>query len=122
MKIDISALIFPGQGSQKIGMGKDLYDNYAVAKDIYTRVDDALGFKLSEVIFDIVLNADMRADYKYNEPSDLKEIKALRVAHEFEKSVPDEETLKKLVDAGTFGFNYFYYTPGDKANKRPFGG
>ena len=51
--------------------------------------------KLSEVIFDIVLNADMRADYKYNEPSDLKEIKALRVAHEFEKSVPDEETLKK---------------------------
>lgn len=51
MKIDTSALIFPGQGSQKIGMGKDLYDNYAVAKDIFLRVDDALEFKLSEIIF-----------------------------------------------------------------------
>ncbi len=34
----------------------------------------------------------------------------------------DEETLKMLTDAGTFGFNYFYYTPGDKANRRRFGG
>lgn len=51
MKIDTSALIFPGQGSQKIGMGKDLYDNYAVAKDVFLRVDDALEFKLSEIIF-----------------------------------------------------------------------
>ena len=51
MKIDTAALIFPGQGSQKIGMGKDLYDNYAIAKEVYHRVDDALGFKLSELIF-----------------------------------------------------------------------
>ena len=34
----------------------------------------------------------------------------------------DEETVKMLVDAGTFGFNYFYYTPGDKSNKRRFQG
>ena len=34
----------------------------------------------------------------------------------------DEETLNMLTDAGTFGFNYFYYTPGDKANKRYFQG
>ena len=34
----------------------------------------------------------------------------------------DEETVRTLVDTGTFGFNYFYYTPGDKANKRKFGG
>ena len=51
MKIDTFALIFPGQGSQKVGMGKDLYDNYAVAKDVFLRVDDALEFKLSEIIF-----------------------------------------------------------------------
>ena len=51
MKIDTSALIFPGQGSQKIGMGKDLCDDYAIAKDVYARVDDALGFKLSDIIF-----------------------------------------------------------------------
>ncbi len=52
MKINTSALVFPGQGSQKIGMGKDLYDNYAIAKEVYTRVDNALEFKLSELIFD----------------------------------------------------------------------
>ena len=51
--------------------------------------------KQSDIIFDIVLNADIRADYKYNEPSELKEIKALRTPHEFEKCVPDEEMLKK---------------------------
>ena len=51
MELNSSALIFPGQGSQKIGMGKDLYDNYAIAKDVFLRVDDALDFKLSELIF-----------------------------------------------------------------------
>lgn len=52
MKLETLALVFPGQGSQKIGMGKDLYNNYAVAKEIFMRVDDALGYKLSELIFD----------------------------------------------------------------------
>lgn len=52
MRIDAYALVFPGQGSQRTGMGKDLYDNYAIAKEVYTRVDNALGFKLSELIFE----------------------------------------------------------------------
>ncbi len=51
MKINSSALVFPGQGSQKIGMGKDLYENYAIARQIFDRVDDALGFKLSSLMF-----------------------------------------------------------------------
>ncbi len=51
MKINSSALVFPGQGSQKIGMGKDLYENYAVAKQVFDRVDDALGFGLSSLMF-----------------------------------------------------------------------
>lgn len=46
------ACIFPGQGSQKVGMCKDLYDNHRVAKDVFDEVDDALDYKLSQIIFD----------------------------------------------------------------------
>ena len=45
------AFVFPGQGSQSIGMGREVYDNYAVARDVFEEVDDALGEKLSQLIF-----------------------------------------------------------------------
>ena len=41
------AFVFPGQGSQFIGMGKDLYDNFDVAKQVFDEVDSALNQKLS---------------------------------------------------------------------------
>lgn len=44
--------IFPGQGSQKIGMGKDIYDNFSSAKDVFQEVDDAISFNLSKLIFE----------------------------------------------------------------------
>lgn len=44
--------VFPGQGSQSIGMGQDLYGTFAVAKAVFDEVDDALDFKLSKLIFD----------------------------------------------------------------------
>ena len=47
----MKAFIFPGQGSQIVGMGKDFYDNYAEAKAVFDEVDKVLGRKLSEVIF-----------------------------------------------------------------------
>ncbi|MEZ5691134.1 MAG: ACP S-malonyltransferase [Rickettsiales bacterium] len=45
------ALLFPGQGSQTVGMGKELADNFQVARDVFNEVDDALSEALSEVIF-----------------------------------------------------------------------
>lgn len=45
------ALVFPGQGSQAVGMGKALYDAFPAAKAVFDEVDDALGEKLSDVIF-----------------------------------------------------------------------
>ncbi len=47
-----AAFVFPGQGSQTVGMGKALADNFAVAKAIFEEVDSALGDKLSSVIFE----------------------------------------------------------------------
>ena len=44
-----NAFIFPGQGSQKVGMGKDLYDNFPVAKEVFQEVDDALSINLSRL-------------------------------------------------------------------------
>ena len=45
------AFTFPGQGSQAVGMGKALADEYAVARQVYDEVDEALGEKLSDVMW-----------------------------------------------------------------------
>ena len=45
------AYIFPGQGSQAVGMGKDLFDNYTAAREVFQAADDALSFSLSEMCF-----------------------------------------------------------------------
>ena len=47
-----TAFIFPGQGSQAVGMGKELADTYPAAKAVFEAVDDALGQKLSTLMFE----------------------------------------------------------------------
>lgn len=46
------ALIFPGQGSQKVGMGRDLFDAFPAARRVYDEADRVLGFSLSRLCFE----------------------------------------------------------------------
>jgi [acyl-carrier-protein] S-malonyltransferase len=46
------AFVFPGQGSQKVGMGKDLAEKFAEAREVFAQVDEALGEKLSTMCFE----------------------------------------------------------------------
>ena len=44
------SVIFPGQGSQSIGMAKEFYKKYSLVKNIFSRADEALNFNLSKII------------------------------------------------------------------------
>ena len=44
-------ILFSGQGAQKVGMGKDLVDAYPVARELFSQADEALGYGLSDVMF-----------------------------------------------------------------------
>lgn len=46
-----TALVFPGQGAQFEGMGKEIYDQYPEARDMFEKANDLLGFRLSDVMF-----------------------------------------------------------------------
>ncbi len=46
------AFVFPGQGAQSVGMGKDLYEQFSSARELFDRADDILGFKLSRLCFE----------------------------------------------------------------------
>ncbi|MDX5346039.1 MAG: ACP S-malonyltransferase [Hymenobacteraceae bacterium] len=47
----MKAYIFPGQGSQFVGMGKDLYEQHEVAKDMFEKANDILGFRITDIMF-----------------------------------------------------------------------
>ena len=45
------AYVFPGQGAQSVGMGKDLYDNVPLAKELFEKANEILGFRITDIMF-----------------------------------------------------------------------
>ncbi|MFG6341914.1 MAG: ACP S-malonyltransferase, partial [Alistipes sp.] len=45
------AYVFPGQGAQAVGMGKDLYDNVPAAKELFEKANEILGFRITDIMF-----------------------------------------------------------------------
>ena len=63
----MKAFLFPGQGCQKEGMGKDLYDNFPQARAIFEQANDILGERFSDTLFSA--SEELLMDTRYTQPA-----------------------------------------------------
>jgi [acyl-carrier-protein] S-malonyltransferase len=63
----MKAYVFPGQGAQFTGMGKDLYENSAVAKELFEKANEILGFRITDIMFEGT--ADELKETKVTQPA-----------------------------------------------------
>lgn len=82
---------------QSIEEGLDIEKQKPLFESVAELKNGEIKTKMSDAIYELVINSKIRSDYKYNEPNKLKEIKALRMPYDYESVMPDEETLRKKI-------------------------
>ena len=103
----MKALVFPGQGAQFVGMGKDLYDNNPKAKELFEKANDILGYRITDIMFDGT--DDELKQTKVTQPAVFLHsvIKAISLGDEFKPSMVAGHSLGEfsaLVAAGALNF------------------
>ncbi|HPD95604.1 MAG TPA: ACP S-malonyltransferase [Tenuifilaceae bacterium] len=103
----MKAFVFPGQGAQFVGMGKDLYDNSPLAKDLFEKANSILGFRITDLMF-AGTSEDLKQT-KVTQPAIFLHsvILAKVLGHEFKPDMVAGHSLGEfsaLVSAGALSF------------------
>lgn len=103
----MKAFVFPGQGAQFVGMGKDLYENNPLAKELFEKANDILGYRITDIMFEGT-DEDLRQT-KVTQPAVFLHsvISALCMGNKFQPEMTAGHSLGEfsaLVAAGALSF------------------